>query len=145
MVGEIRSYLARYCLALVVGALLLGGCGTASQTSQHATVAGSQSLDTPTFYRTADGRLAVDGPTVVGSPGEGLNVAASVYQLFLALGIPTEVQCVQIAVQSNAAVVGARSGAGTQLQIAFPEGLSRDQEVEVRRFLSLLHRQYRPL
>lgn len=86
----------------------------------------------PSFLRSSDGKLSVMGPTIDGTRGEGLNMASTVHQTFLSLGIPNEVRCNTLA--SRWAVSQVRS----QVMILFPEGLSPDQQTQVQRQLALL-------
>jgi len=73
---------------------------------------------------------AVAGPMVVGSRGEGLNLAMSIHRIFNAMGIRTEVRLVQ-----EPAPTGAVQ---TRLTIRFPEALSEAQRQDVTRVLGLI-------
>ena len=84
----------------------------------------------PAFYKGCDGKLAVDGPTVIGSRGQGLNVATNVHRIFLAMGIPTEVTVAELGAR--------RHGVQSQVQIAFPHGLAPHEQTQVKRVLVLL-------
>ena len=123
-------------------ALWVGGCGAVHSDDSLAVAEPLQEIATPesppaprtTYLREVapDGTTKVAGPTVVGSRGEGLNVATSVHQIFLAMGIPTEVRCVE---RSDAAHP---MRVQTQLEIVFLEGLNPTQQRQVERVLTSL-------
>jgi hypothetical protein len=133
IVGRITKIVASL---FVCSSLLLGvGCASVSGSKPGAkVVANPLQVITPvepSFYKSCDGKLAVDGPTVIGSRGQGLNVATSVHRIFLAMGIPTEV---------TVAELGARRpyDVQSQVQIAFPLGLRPHEQTQVKRVLVLL-------
>lgn len=131
--GQITKIVASLfvCSSLILGV----GCASVSgPQSGSQMVANPLQVITPvepSFYKSCDGRLAVDGPTVIGSRGQGLNVATSVHRIFLAMGIPTEV---------TVAELGARRpyDVQSQVQITFPDGLRPYEQTQVKRVLVLL-------
>jgi len=121
-------------LMVCSGLLLAVGCGSTASQPTSKVVANPLQVITPvepTFYRGCDGRLAVDGPTVIGSRGQGLNVATSVHRIFLAMGIPTEVTVDELDARRPHDVQ-------SQVQIAFPDGLRPHEQTQVKRVLVLL-------
>lgn len=120
------------CLGLMV--VLAWGCAgqMAVKNALETVEPAPQQNPEPVFFMSSTGYLAVNGPTVVGSRGGALNIAASVHRIFHALGIPTEVSCDE---------VGQTEGGGqiqSQVQILFPKGLSPAQQAEVKQVLDLI-------
>ena len=117
------------CVLIFAAVVALGGCA-AHVGRPSGPVAVPQPLQelSPPVTVASDGKLVVEGPVVDGGPGRGLNVAASVHRLFLQLGIPSEVTCL------------AGPAAQSRVQIAFPAGLTAEQQSEVREVLALLLR-----
>jgi hypothetical protein len=138
MLGQMLGQMLGKMLRLLIGLTALGlvGCASTSKPVKPIkplavpypleVVAPAQ----PTFYKGCDGRLAVDGPTVIGTRGQGLNVATSVHRIFLAMGIPTEVSVAELGPYQRRLQ--------TQVQIAFPDGLSPHEQSQVKRVLVLL-------
>ena len=73
---------------------------------------------------------AVAGPMVVGSRGEGLNLAMSIHRIFHAMGIRTEVRLAQEPT--------AGGEIQTRLTIRFPDALSEAERQDVARVLRLI-------
>lgn len=113
---------------LMVGLLWAVGC--AGVLDRGGEPHRPDAIDAPVFYTASDGDLAVHGPAVIGTRGEGLNVATSVHQLFVALGIRNEVVC--------AVAPGPPSEFLSQVKISFPEGLTPAQHARVRQVLGLM-------
>ncbi len=83
-----------------------------------------------TFSEQDDGLTALQGPMVRGTRGDGLNVATSLYQLFTAMGLQTEVSCDARSLADNP------EHYDTHVQIFFRSGLSSEQKRDVARVLS---------
>ena len=103
------------------------------EVSQPAATAAatSEALRDAVLFTSTDGKVSAAGPTVVGSRGEGLNVASSVHRIFLAMGISTEVRCAERPPTPRGQVQ-------TQVEILFPQGLTTAQQLQVRQVLSLM-------
>jgi hypothetical protein len=118
--------------------LLFVGCGASTpRTGQIAIPGPLQEVSVggvpttgPAGFRMveAEGKpsMKVVAPMVVGSQGEGLNIATSVYRTLQAMGIQTEVRCCY------------PETSHTRLEIVFPEGLSPTQRGHVERVLTLI-------
>lgn len=101
------------------------------EVSQPAATATSEALRDAVTFTSTDGKVSAAGPTVVGTRGEGLNVASSVHRIFLAMGISTEVRCAERPPTPRGQVQ-------TQVEILFPQGLTTAQQLQVRQVLSLM-------
>jgi hypothetical protein len=101
------------------------------EVSQPAVTPTGEALQDAEMLTSTEGRVVAAGPTVVGTRGEGLNVASSVHRIFLAMGISTEVRCAERSPTGRGQVQ-------TQVEILFPRGLTTAQQRQVRQVLSLM-------
>jgi len=117
----------------LISAFLLVGCASQAQPIQHPIAVPRPLVQLPINLdqEATPPQLPgpVSAPTVVGTRGEGLNMATSVHRILIAMGIPSEVRCVERSMD--------RGQVQTRLEIRFPTSLSPTQRQDVDRVMRL--------